>query len=129
MRPALSHVCVGENDCGGVVGNSADGAGYGCVLPRLITRYRALWSAVPGTTDPLAPFGVVTLSAGSSEGSGQHMAGMRWSQTGNYGVLPNSIMPAVFSAQAFDAGDPWEMCESRRAHPVLANSKLHPCAR
>ena len=95
------------------MGNSAYGTGYGCVLPKLISRYRELWSVVPGTTDPVVPFGVVTLSAGSSEGSGQHMAGMRWSQTGNYGVLPNPIMPAVFMAQGFDAGDPWEMCECR----------------
>ena len=103
---------AGENDCGGVTGNSAGGYGYGCALPKLIARYRELWSSTPGTTDPLVPFGIVTLSAGSSEGSGQHMAGMRWSQTGNYGVLPNPIMPAVFMAQGFDAGDPWEMCES-----------------
>lgn len=37
------------------------------------------------------------------------MAAMRWSQTGNYRVLPNSVMPNTFLAQAFDLGDPWEM--------------------
>ena len=101
----------GENDCGGTMGNSAEGYGYGCALPKLISRYREMWSAVPGTTDPAVPFGIVTLAAGGSEGSGQHMAGMRWSQTGNYGVVPNPVMPACFLAQGFDIGDPWEMCE------------------
>ena len=39
---------------------------------------------VAGTTDPLAPFGVVTLAAGGGEG-GTDMGGMRFSQTANYG--------------------------------------------
>ena len=94
----------GENDCGGVMGNSAEGYGYGCALPKMIARYREMWSAVPGTTPALAPFGVVTLAANTNEGSGQRVAGMRWSQTGNYGVLPNEIMPATFLAQGFDIG-------------------------
>lgn len=102
----------GENDCGGVMGNSAEGFGYGCVLPKLVSRYRKMWSAVPGTTNPLAPFGVVTLAANTNEGSGQRVAGMRWSQTGNFGVLPNEIMPATFLAQGFDIGDPWQMYDA-----------------
>jgi hypothetical protein len=91
------------------MGNSAEGYGYGCALPKLIARYRAAWSATVGTTDPLAPFGIVTLAANTNEGSGARVAGMRWSQTGNYGVLPNSLMPRTFLAQGFDIGDPWEM--------------------
>jgi hypothetical protein len=87
------------------MGNSAEGYGYGCALPKLVERYRAAWSAVPGTTAPLAPFGIVTLAANTNEGGGQRVAGMRWSQTGNYGVLPNAIMPATFLAQGFDIGD------------------------
>ena len=35
------------------------------------------------------------------------MASMRWSQTANYGQLPNTKMPNAFLAQAFDLGDPW----------------------
>merc|ERR1712232_721353 len=35
------------------------------------------------------------------------IGGMRWSQTANYGVLPNEAMPNTFLAQAFDLGDPW----------------------
>lgn len=97
----------GENNCQGDPGNSAAGAGYGCSVPALVRSYRALWSAVPGTTPPDAPFGIATLAAGGSEGNVGHMAGIRWSQTGNYGVLPNAPMPNTFFAQAFDLGDPW----------------------
>ena len=59
------------------------GYGYGCQLPAMVAAWRQQWSAVPGTTHPLAPFGVVTLAAGGSEGHAQAMAGMRWSQTGD----------------------------------------------
>jgi hypothetical protein len=39
------------------------------------------------------------MRQGGSEGNGQHMGGMRWSQTANYGVLPNPRMPHSFLAQ------------------------------
>ena len=35
------------------------------------------------------------------------MRQFRWSQTANYGVLPNPAMPNTFLADAFDLGDPW----------------------
>lgn len=98
----------GENNCGGTMGNSAAGVGYGCQLPAMIAEWRRQWSAVEGTTDKLAPFGIVTLAAGGSEGHDQNMAGMRWSQTGNYGSLPNNAMPNTFLAQAYDLGDPMD---------------------
>lgn len=94
------------------MGNSAEGYGYGCALPKMVARYREAWSAVPNTTPPLAPFGIVTLAANTNEGGGQRVAGMRWSQTGNYGVLPNPIMPNTFLCQGFDIGDPWEMYDA-----------------
>ena len=72
----------------------------------LVQSWREVWSREAGTTSALAPFGVVTLAAGGSEGHGQNMAGLRWSQTGNYGVLPNAAMPATFVAQGYDLGDP-----------------------
>lgn len=97
----------GENNCHGLMGNSASEVGYGCLMPRLVRRWRQLWSSEPDTTDPLAPFGVVTLAKGGSEG-GHDIGGMRWSQTANYGVLPNPEMPNTFLAQAFDLGDPFE---------------------
>ena len=50
----------------------------------MVDLWRKTWSKVPGTTDPLAPFGIVTLASGGSEG-GADIGGMRWSQTANYG--------------------------------------------
>ena len=96
----------GENNCHGTMGNSAQKVGYGCQMPALVALWRKQWSATPGTTDPLAPFGVVTLASGGSEG-GSDIGGMRWSQTANYGALPNPAMPNTFLAQAYDLGDPW----------------------
>lgn len=98
----------GENNCGGTVGNSKDGVGYGCQLPVMVAEWRRQWSATRGTTNPVAPFGVVTLAAGGSEGHDMAMAGMRWSQTGNYGKLPNQVMPNTFLAHAYDLGDPMD---------------------
>jgi sialate O-acetylesterase len=82
------------------MGNSKDGAGYGCELPAMVESWRKVWSAPED-----ALFGVATLAAGGSEGAGHHMAGMRWSQTANYGVLPNAKMPHSFLAQVYDLGE------------------------
>jgi hypothetical protein len=107
------------------MGNSAEGFGYGCALPKMVARYREAWSAAPNTTPPLAPFGIVTLAANTNEGGGARVAGMRWSQTGNYGVLPNPLMPNTFLAQGYDLGDPWEMysADDRNcSHPLRASA-------
>lgn len=74
----------------------------------MIDSWREHWSATPGTTDELAPFGIVTLAAGGSEGKPQNMAGMRWSQSANFGHTPNPAMPKVFLAHAYDLGDPMD---------------------
>lgn len=66
----------------------------------MVAEWRRLWSATAGTTDPLAPFGVVSLAAGGSEGHPDNMAGMRWSQTANFGELPNPALPGGFLAHA-----------------------------
>eukprot|EP01060_Flectonema_neradi_P039110 TRINITY_DN848_c0_g1_i2.p1 TRINITY_DN848_c0_g1~~TRINITY_DN848_c0_g1_i2.p1 ORF type:complete len:656 (+),score=152.97 TRINITY_DN848_c0_g1_i2:44-2011(+) len=97
----------GENSCGGFMGNSADGTGYGCAQVGLVKSWRAIWSVEEGTTSPDAPFGIVSLAAGGYEGHGYNMARMRWAQTGNYGVLPNKAMPRTFMAHGYDIGDPW----------------------
>ena len=89
-----------------IFGNSALGTGYSCLMPLLVRAWRALWSQTPGTTDPLAPFGVVTLAASGSEG-GPDLGSMRLAQTAGYGVLPNAAMPNTFLAQAFDLDDPF----------------------
>ena len=100
----------GENNCHGVMGNSMTKVGYGCDQVALVALWRKLWSS-SSATDPLAPFGIVTLASGGSEGAGNHMAHMRWSQTGNYGALPSPPMPRTFLAQAYDIGDPWSANE------------------
>ena len=75
----------GENNMHNIMGNSAQGVGYGCQMADLVRTWRGAWSQTAGTTRALAPFGVVTLAAGGDEG-GKDMGGMRSSQTANYGA-------------------------------------------
>ena len=91
---------------GNVKGNSDANVGYACLMRELIQGYRAVWSATPGTTDPLAPFGAVALPSGGSEG-GPNMGAMRVAQTASHGVLPNVDLPNTFIAQAYDLEDQW----------------------
>jgi hypothetical protein len=42
----------------------------------MVELWRKSWSREAGTTDPLAPFGIVTLASGGSEG-GSDIGGMR----------------------------------------------------
>ena len=79
------------------------------MMPKLISRWRAEWSATPGTTDPAAPFGLVTLSTDDSEGAGD-MASFRFAQSGSYGTAPNAAMPNTFMAHAYDLADVWVNC-------------------
>ena len=100
------------------MGNTRDRTGYSCMMKALVDSYRAAWSVVPGTTDPLFPIGVVTIADGSEEGWGYSFAQLHWAQTGSYGTLPNAAMPNTFLGDAWDAGD----VSSRRclrAHSVL----------
>lgn len=89
-------------------GNSAQGTGYAALFPQMIADWRAIWSAVPGTTDPLAPFGFVTLADGTDEAWGLSMAGLRMAQMGSFETVPNPAMPNTFMALGHDAGDPWD---------------------
>ena len=88
-------------DAAGDMGNVFKGTGYGCSLPAMVRSWREIWAADASLT---RLFGVATLAAGGSEGNGQHMAGMRWSETANYGVLPAPAMPDSFLAQVYDIG-------------------------
>eukprot|EP00666_Eupelagonemidae_sp_cell4sb_P011070 gene11070-143_t len=47
----------------------------------MVRDWRKLWSATPGTTDPVAPFGVVALPTSGKEGGGYTMGAMRWAQS------------------------------------------------
>ena len=97
---------TGENNMFNVKGNSDAGVGYSCLMRELIKGYRLAWSATPGTTDALAPFGVVALPTGGSEG-GPNMGAMRIAQTASHGVLPNADLPNTFVVQAYDLEDQW----------------------
>lgn len=89
-------------------GNAAGQAGYACLMKALVDEWRQLWSATPGTTQPDAPFGVVTLASSGGEGAnGLAMGSMRQAQTGGWGILPNPGMPNTFLAQAYDLDDEW----------------------
>lgn len=63
----------------GVKGNAAVNVGYSCHQRELVKGWRAIWSETGGTTDPLAPYGVVTLASSGSEG-GPNMGAMRLAQ-------------------------------------------------
>lgn len=76
------------------------------MMSAMIASWREHWSAEPHTTDPVAPFGLVTIPDSGSEG-GSDLGAFRLAQTGSYGVLPNVAMPNTFLAQAFDLDDPW----------------------
>eukprot|EP00039_Didymoeca_costata_P020049 m.339850 g.339850 ORF g.339850 m.339850 type:complete len:823 (+) comp19004_c0_seq1:14-2482(+) len=96
----------GENNMGGVKGNSLANVGYSCSMRELVKAWRKIWSETPNTTDPLAPFGIVTLASSGSEG-GPNMGAMRQAQTAGYGIVPNEALPNTFLAQAYDLDDPW----------------------
>lgn len=62
-------LALGENNCHGVMGNAAQKSGYGCEMVAMVDLWRRAWSKEPDTTDPVAPFGIVTLASGGSEGN------------------------------------------------------------
>lgn len=101
----------GENNMGGVMGNSDAGVGYSCEQQMLVDGWRQVWSETEGTTDPAAPFGLVTLANSGSEGN-PGMGRMHLAQTAGYGVLPppsnSGGMINTFFAQAYDLDDEWD---------------------
>ena len=121
----------------GIKGNSADNVGYGCMQRVLVSGWREAWSKEPGTTDPMAPFGIVTLASSGSEG-GPDMGAMRQAQTGSLGVLPGaegSGMENTFFAQAYDLDDEWGgpswgrmACHfNHEGDPCIAGPMHQPC--
>ena len=102
-------------------GNSALQTGYSCLMVKLVAEWRALWSAEPGTTDPFAPFGLVTLAPSGSEG-GASIGTMRWAQTAGFGATPNKALPNVFTAQVRHAIRPLR----RRLRVLLPAACLDP---
>ena len=94
----------------------------------MIARWRRDWSAVPGTTSPSAPFGVVELAGGTSEGHGFNMPFFRRAQTADHGFMPNPLMPDVFFASAFDLPDPWACLPPGPPVPPSLPPSFAPCA-
>lgn len=109
---------------GGDAGNIIDKTGYACMLKTLTSTWVQDFSAVPGTTSPAAPFGVVTLADGGWEGNPANAGQMHWAETLNYGVMPNPACPNCFVATAHDVGDPWNEQECRRAN--CCNDNIRP---
>lgn len=80
------------------------------MMPRLVELWRREWSRTPNTTDPLFPFGLVSLSTSDSE-SAADIGSFRFAQVASYGTLPNPAMPNTWVAHAYDLADPWIFCE------------------
>ena len=91
---------------GGTKGSALADVGYSCEQRALVSGWRKIWSKTEGTTDPMAPFGIVTLASSGSEG-GADIGAMRLAQTAGNGVLPGVGMENTFLAQAFDLDDKW----------------------
>eukprot|EP01052_Picozoa_sp_SAG31_P026908 SAG31_NODE_2475_length_5641_cov_2.038434_3_plen_89_part_00 len=83
---------------GGTKGSAIAKVGYSCEQKALVDGWRNIWSKIPGTTDPMAPFGIVTLASSGSEG-GADIGAMRLAQTAGNGVLPGVGMENTFLAQ------------------------------
>jgi len=91
---------------GGTKGNWLSKTGYGCEMVNLVASWRAAWSKTPGTTDPLAPFGIVTLASSGSEGG------------------PNMGKPSLLEVpinrlqRRNEMGTDWELwCPAQSGHP------------
>ncbi|KAJ9456119.1 hypothetical protein DIPPA_18272 [Diplonema papillatum] len=95
----------GENDMANVFGNVAQHRGYACEVPAMIEEWRTLFST-SGATDPNAPFGLVTIANGGTEGH-PDVGGMHLAQMGSYGAIPNAMMPNTFLGHAYDLDDPF----------------------
>lgn len=124
----------GENDMHNYFGNSILKTGYSCLMTKLVSTWRTLWSTTAGTTVPDAAFGVVTLAASGGEG-GADISAMRVAQAGGYGVLPNVAMPNTFLAHAYDLSDPYgniscykDRCCDNNWNPNNTLAQCHGCS-
>ena len=98
----LSSTDQGENNVRNIAGSVLNHSGYACQMSKMIADWRGLWSAVPGTTDPIFPFGITQLAGYCSEGYTWLAGAFRLAQTGGFGYLPNAAMPNTFLGQAYE---------------------------
>ncbi|XP_071432527.1 sialate O-acetylesterase isoform X1 [Pithys albifrons albifrons] len=79
---------------------------YNCTFPALIADWRqAFHTGSAGQTEPVLPFGFVQLSTYHRQSPDDSFARLRWHQTADLGVVPNTRMPGTFMAVAMDLGD------------------------
>ncbi|NXV72203.1 SIAE acetylesterase, partial [Atlantisia rogersi] len=79
---------------------------YNCTFPALIADWRqAFHTGSAGQTEPLLPFGFVQLSSYRRQSPGDSFSRLRWHQTADLGVVPNTRMPGTFMAVAVDLCD------------------------
>ena len=117
----------GENNLPYMAGNVLDKTGYACLLPTMIANWRQIWSVEPGTTDHVAPFGIVILADSTDEGWGSNVPQMHWAQSANHGVAPNPHLPGTFLATAHDLADPWaDGCQQGARCCISTGEPLDP---
>ncbi|NXT32700.1 SIAE acetylesterase, partial [Pelecanoides urinatrix] len=89
---------------------------YNCTFPALIADWRrAFHAGSAGQTEPLLPFGFVQLSTYRRQSPDDSFARLRWHQTADLGVVPNTRMPGTFMAVAMD------LCDERSPY-----GSIHP---
>ncbi|XP_019950841.2 sialate O-acetylesterase [Paralichthys olivaceus] len=79
---------------------------YNCSFPAMIDDWRmAFHQGSGGQTAADFPFGFVQLSTAVKTSVSDSIPNIRWHQTADRGVVPNSRMPRVFMAVAMDLPD------------------------
>lgn len=96
------------------VGSKEKKSGYACRFPAMIASWRKFFSQVEGTTDPLFPFGFISITswcestcdpANQKPDTWYGPAAIRWAQQVEYVDVPNPSLPNVFMAMDYDLED------------------------
>ncbi|XP_060070512.1 sialate O-acetylesterase-like [Ylistrum balloti] len=101
---------------------------YACQFPAMISDWRHKFSAASlHTTSANFPFGFVQLAANKNNSLATGFPSLRWSQTAQYGKVPNTKMPNTFMAVAMDLpdfGSPRGNIHPRFKHDVASRLAL-----
>jgi len=84
---------------------------YGCAFPSMIDTWRKIWSTkTGGAASDQFPFGFVQLGTNAEQKTENNPDSswplIRWHQTADFGVAPNSRMNHTFMSAAMDTHDP-----------------------
>jgi len=64
-------------------------------MAALVSSWRQVFSAAgDNATNPDAPFGIVSLASGGSEGHDDAIAALRWGQSGEKTILSPRVLPS-----------------------------------